>query len=79
MTPPLLYPRTLTAAAFAPYGRVLQVPADGAGGHPINAGTTVRHELLADAQLTAEAGRPVLSISRAQARVLPMAQRYFLF
>lgn len=73
MTPSLLYPRTLTAAAFAPYGRVLQVPADGAGGHPINAGTTVRHELLADAQLTAEAGRPVLSISRAQARMLPMA------
>ncbi len=70
---PMLHPQPLTEAAFAPYGRVLQVPADGAGGHPINAGTTWRHELLADAQLTAEAGRPVLSISRAQARVLPMA------
>ena len=68
----MLHPQPLTAAAFAPYGRVLQVPADGAGGHPINAGTTVRHELLADAQLTAEVGRPVLSISRAQARALPM-------
>lgn len=73
MTTALLYPRTLTEADFAPYGRVLQVPADGAGGQPINAGTSIRHELLADALLTADAGRPVLSISRAQARVLPMA------
>lgn len=69
----MLIPQPLTAAAFAPYGRVLAVPADGAGGHPINSGTTQRHALLADAQLTAEGGRPVLSISRAQARVLPMA------
>ncbi len=69
----MLVPQPLTAAAFAPYGRVLQVPADGAGGQPINAGTTQRFELLAEAQLTAEAGRPVLSISRAQARQLPMA------
>ncbi len=69
----MLQPQALTDAAFAPYGRVLQVPADGAGGHPINAGTTQRHELLADAQLTADAGRPVISISRAQARQLPMA------
>jgi ureidoglycolate lyase len=69
----LLVPQPLTAANFAPYGRVLQVPADGAGGQPINSGTTQRHELLADAQLTADGGRPVLSISRAQARALPMA------
>ena len=69
----MLQAQPLTAAAFAPYGRVLQVPVDGAGGQAINAGTTQRHELLADAALTAEAGRPVISISRAQARVLPMA------
>jgi ureidoglycolate lyase len=68
-----LRPQPLTDAAFAPYGRVLQVPADGRGGHPINGGTTQRFELLADAALTAEGGRPVLSISQAQARVLPMA------
>lgn len=69
----MLQPQALTDAAFAPYGRVLQVPAGGAGGQAINSGTTQRFELLADAQLTAGAGRPVLSISRAQARVLPMA------
>lgn len=69
----MLIPQPLTADAFAPYGRVLAVPTDGAGGHPINSGTTQRHELLADALLTAEGGRPVLSISRAQARQLPMA------
>ena len=63
----------LESAVYHPGSRMLQVPADGAGGHPINGGGTWRHELLADAQLTAEAGRPVLSISRAQARVLPMA------
>jgi ureidoglycolate lyase len=69
----MLQVQSLTDAAFAPYGRVLHVPADGAGGQPINAGTSQRHELLADARLTAEAGRPVISISRAQARCLPMA------
>jgi len=73
MDRPRLHPKPLTDAAFAPYGRVLQVPADGAGARPINAGTSQRHELLADARLTAEGGRPVISISRAQARSLPMA------
>ena len=69
----MLHAEPLTAAAFAPYGRVLQVPADGDGGHPINAGTSQRHELLGDALLSADGGRPVISISRAVARVLPMA------
>ena len=69
---PLLIPEALTAAAFAPSGRVLQVPADGLGGHPINDGTSQRFELVADALLTADAGRPVISISRAVARALPM-------
>lgn len=71
----MLQAQPLSDAAFAPYGRVLQVPANGAGGQPINQGTAQRHELLSDAMLTAHAGRPVLSISRAQARVLPMALR----
>ena len=73
MTTPMLQAQPLTDTAFAPYGRVLQVPSDGAGGHPINSGTSQRHELLADALLTGDGGRPVLSISRAEARVLPMA------
>ena len=70
---PELVPQALTAAAFAPYGRVLQVPDEAAGGEAINAGTAQRFELLSDAQLNADGGRPVLSISRARARVLPLA------
>lgn len=71
-TVPRLMAQPLTDTAFAPFGRVLQVPADGLGGHPINEGTSQRFELVADALLTAEAGRPVISISRAVARTLPM-------
>jgi ureidoglycolate lyase len=70
-TQPLI-PQALTDAAFAPYGRVLQVPADGRGGQAINDGTSQRFELVADALLTADGGRPVISISRALARQLPM-------
>lgn len=72
MTRRHLIPRPLTDTAFAPFGRVLQVPADGLGGHPINEGTSQRFELVADALLTADACRPVISISRAVARALPM-------
>jgi ureidoglycolate lyase len=70
--PAVLHALPLTIANFAPYGRVLQVPADAADGQPINSGTSCRHVLLDDALLTAENGRPVLSLSRAQARQLPM-------
>ena len=72
MTHRTLIPQALTDTVFAPFGRVLQVPADGQGGHAINQGTSQRFELVADALLTAEAGRPVISISRALARVLPL-------
>jgi ureidoglycolate lyase len=66
--------QALTDAAFAPYGRVLHWPAPGAadGAEPINGGTALRAELVGDARLTGAAGRAVLSISRALARVLPM-------
>lgn len=67
-----LRPQPLSAAAFARYGRVLQVPPSGAPTETINAGTAQRFELLADAQLTAAAGRPVLAISRALPRELPL-------
>jgi ureidoglycolate lyase len=70
-----LIPQALTDTAFAPYGQVLQVPDDGHGGQAINEGTSQRFELVADARLTADAGRPVISISRALARVLPLDLR----
>ena len=68
-----LIPQALTDTDFAPFGRVLQVPTDGRGGHAINEGRSQRFDLVADALLTAGAGRPVISISRALARSLPMA------
>ena len=52
---------------------MLQVPAGGQGGRAINQDRSQHFELVADALLTAGAGRPVISISRALARVLPLA------
>ncbi|KQP16104.1 ureidoglycolate lyase [Pseudorhodoferax sp. Leaf265] len=62
----------LTAAAFAPFGTVIAVPA-GAPGRPINGGTSQRFDLLADMALSAEGGRPMLALFRAQARRFPHA------
>jgi ureidoglycolate lyase len=67
-----LLPQPLTPAAFAPFGRVLQAPADGLGGHPINDGTATRFELVPDADLVQAGGRAVISLSRAQVRPWPM-------
>lgn len=71
----------LTAEAFSPFGQVLQGPPEAAvGGDWINAGTTQRFELLADAQMglghgphqaAAGGGRPVLALYRARASGLP--------
>ncbi|KQP37907.1 ureidoglycolate lyase [Pseudorhodoferax sp. Leaf274] len=62
----------LTAAAFAPFGTVIEVPA-GATGRPINGGTSQRFDLLADLALSAEGGRAMLALFRAQARSFPHA------
>ena len=75
MNPRDLIPQALTDAAFAPCARLLQVPADGHGGHAINERTAQRFVLVADALLTADAGRPAIRISRARARALPMDLR----
>lgn len=68
----ILHPQPLTAAAFAPYGTVIAVP-QGAAGRAINGGTSQRFDLLADLALTAEGGRPMLALFRAQARRFPHA------
>lgn len=76
MTPAtaLLHPQPFTAAAFAPYGRVLQAAAGILpGAETINGGTAQRLELVSDALLGAGADRPVIALMRAQARVLPLA------
>lgn len=67
-----LMPQALTDAAFAPFGRVLHAPDSQAPTEWINGGTAQRFELLSDALLSGAGGRPVLAISRAAARALPM-------
>lgn len=62
----------LTAQAFAPYGTVIAAPATDPG-RPINGGNATRFDLLADLQLGADGGRPMLALFRAQARRFPHA------
>jgi ureidoglycolate lyase len=66
--------QTLTAAAFQPYGDVIEATPD-ACRLQINAGTTERFDDLARLDLNAEGGRPLVSIFRARARALPLPLR----
>ena len=68
-----LIAQPLTAEGFMPYGTVIAVADDSAGGRLINSGTTLRFDLIDDMQLSAEAGRPMLALFRAQARSFPHA------
>jgi ureidoglycolate lyase len=70
--PQALTARPLEAGAFAPFGTVVAVPS-GADlqGRPINGGTSLRVDLMADMQLTAAGGRPMLAVFRAEARRFP--------
>jgi ureidoglycolate lyase len=65
-----LVARPLTAEAFAPFGTVIS--ADGLSSRPINAGTTMRFDVIADLQLTIGGGTPLLAIYRASAREFPL-------
>lgn len=69
----LLKAEPLTAAAFAPFGDVIET----AGRAPrlINEGTCERFDDLAPVDVFAEGGRPLISIFRAVARPLPFAVR----
>lgn len=70
-----LIAQPLSAAAFAPFGQVLQVPVEGPAAVPraINGGNALRYDLLPQVPLTAEGGVPTLAIFRAQARSFPLA------
>jgi ureidoglycolate lyase len=63
--------QALTASAFQPYGEVIEA-SPAARRLQINAGTAERYDDLARLDLTADGGRPVLSLFRAQARALPL-------
>jgi ureidoglycolate lyase len=61
----------LTAAAFAPFGDVIE--AAGRAARLINEGTCERFDDLAPVDVLADGGRPLISIFRAVARPLPFA------
>jgi ureidoglycolate lyase len=62
----------LTRAAFAPFGDVIAAD-ESARHYPINGGTTERYHDLANVDVSAEGGRALISIFRAQPRILPFA------
>ncbi|MCO5975627.1 ureidoglycolate lyase [Ideonella oryzae] len=66
-----LVPVPLTAEGFAPFGTVIERPAE-PGGRLINGGTSRRHDLLADLGVQAEGGHPLLTLFHAQARPFPL-------
>jgi ureidoglycolate lyase len=63
----------LTAAAFAPFGTVIEL--EGARHYPINAGTTERFHALALTDTAAEGGRTGISLFRGQGFTLPCRLR----
>jgi ureidoglycolate lyase len=62
----------LTAAAFAPFGDVIE-PASAKATYAINDGTATRYHDLARIDTAAGDGRTVVSIFRAQPRAFPFA------
>ena len=63
-------PLPLTAAAFAPFGDVIELA--GAQSIAINAGTTTRFHDLATVDVLSEGGRPLVNLFRAQPRAEPV-------
>ncbi|GAB3111953.1 ureidoglycolate lyase [Aestuariicella hydrocarbonica] len=64
----------LTAAAFAPYGDVLEV-SERNQHYPINAGLTERHHQLARVDVSDAGGYPIINIFRSQPVTLPFRVR----
>ena len=62
---------TLTAAAFAPFGQVIETT--GAQHYPINGGMTERYHDLARIELEGSNPHPLISIFKGQPYALPLA------
>lgn len=69
MAPRLLQPQPLTAAAFAPFGDVVEAGPQ-ARQFAINGGNTTRYHDLMRIDV-ADGGHPIVSLFRGQPRVLP--------
>ena len=70
MTDRTLFIEPLTAAAFAPFGQVIETT--GAHHYPINSGKTERYHDLAKVELGGVHARPLISIFRGQPYALPL-------
>lgn len=70
----LLHVEPLTRAAFEPFGQVVGVDS-ASDRYAVNDGTAIRFHDLANIDTAAQGGQPVLSIFRAQPRVLPFEVR----
>lgn len=73
MTSRILYIEPLDAAAFAPFGQVIETA--GAHHYPINNGMTERYHDLARIELGGDEARPMISIFSGQPYALPLALR----
>lgn len=71
MHPVLLKPEVLTAAAFAPFGDVIEVR-DSAQRLQINQGHAERYHDLASVDLAGQGARALISIFRSQPRQFPL-------
>ncbi len=71
MAPRILPPETLTVAAFAPFGDVIEA-CDSGRHFAINGGNTERYHDLMQIEVAA-GGHPIVSIFRGQPRSLPFA------
>jgi ureidoglycolate lyase len=74
MHDPVLRAEPLTAAAFAPFGDVIE-PGSAKTVYPVNDGTAQRFHDLATVDTGSGGGRPLVSIFRAQPRTLPFEIR----
>ncbi|MDB5884367.1 MAG: ureidoglycolate hydrolase family protein [Polaromonas sp.] len=71
MTPLILTPEPLTAAAFAPFGEVIEA-SDSAQRFPINQGQAERYHDLASVDLAGSGARALISIFRSHPRQFPL-------
>ena len=70
MSRQILKPAPLTKEAFAPFGDVIEI--SGVDPVMINKGTTARYNDLANVDVDAEGGQPLISIFRGQPRPRPI-------